>query len=175
MQPITYHVDRKAERRKATVWAVMSLFSLLFLSVAVASVVEDDTAIWNWFLASLFIACLAVSTVNAVHHFRGEDAKRYRLQLDGEGLSYTREGRERRWPWRALSRFKPARCSTLIVFIPPDEDEYRTLGLPISLLLGHPSPIETITDIYDAPLDEIAAKLNEYRERDLRREASVRA
>ncbi|MDH3595502.1 MAG: hypothetical protein OEU09_18055 [Rhodospirillales bacterium] len=165
MQPITYRVDRKAERRTAILWAVMSLLSLLFLSAAVAGVVEDDTWIRNWSLVSLFIAILAISAVNAVHHFRGEDAKRYRLQLDDEGLTYTREGRERRWPWRALSRFKCARHSALIVFIPPDEDEFRATGLMITLMLGHPSPIETIKNIYDAPLDEIAAALNEHRDR----------
>jgi hypothetical protein len=136
-----------------------------------ASVVEEDTSTWNWFLVSLFIACLAVSIVNAVHHFRGEDTKRYRLKLDDEGLTYAREGRERRWPWRALSRFKPARHSSLIVFIPSDEDEFRAPGLMINLLLGHPCPIEMIKDIFDAPLDEIAAKLNDYRERALGREA----
>jgi len=85
---------------------------------------------------------------------------RVHLRLDRDGLTQSGRFRTRRWPWRdlpAFTRFTHEANQTPpnIAFHLPGQD-------PDSLRKGE------ILDQYEAPLDEIAATLNEYRERALR-------
>ena len=90
------------------------------------------------------------------------------LTLDDKRLTYTRGSTTRRWSWAGLSRFDlvgpgVSRVSG-IKFRPP------VLDWKIGLLLGGLTSTgwkARIEDLYDTPLDEIAATLNEFRERAL--------
>ena len=78
------------------------------------------------------------------------------LRLDRDGLTQSGRFRTRRWPWRDLPAFthEANQSPPNIAFHLPGQD-------PDSLRKGE------ILDEYEAPLDEIAARLNEYRERAL--------
>ncbi len=90
------------------------------------------------------------------------------LTLDDERLTYTRGSTTRRWPWAELSRFDlvgPGISRVSVIRFRP-----RALDWKIGILLGELTAtgwMARIEDLYDTPLDEIAATLNEYRKRAL--------
>ena len=103
--------------------------------------------------------------------FRRSKPKHNRLALDGDGLTYVRRGKRYAWPWQALSAFEYQIPPTIIgrpviTFAAPGRRwTWWWLRLTHGLLRKPPSVV--IEDIYDTPLDEIAATLNAYRERAL--------
>jgi len=78
------------------------------------------------------------------------------LRLDHDGFTDSRRFRSRRWAWCELPPFAFEANE-----LPPNIAFHWPGQKPGSLRKGE------ITDLYDAPLDEIAAKLNDYREKAL--------
>lgn len=93
------------------------------------------------------------------------------LQLDNEELKSHGMGRHlRQWRWDELSAFKLQGRWIFrhILFAVPGLGRANWLTEFKAANLGLPEgPLAKIEDIYDAPLDEIAATLNEYREQAL--------
>jgi hypothetical protein len=97
------------------------------------------------------------------------------LRLDREGFAYMRLGRVTRWAWRDLSAFEVRRGSlrwgrkqvALVTFAVPRDDRLSRF-LRWAYALGGSRAVSVIEDVYDAPPEEIARQLNEYRERVLR-------
>lgn len=88
------------------------------------------------------------------------------LKLDARGLTHA-EGRVRRqWRWDELSTFKLERYwgRRHVVFTVPGEAGRVTHYEASKRNLPEGPPVR-IQDIYDTPLEDIAATLNEYRER----------
>jgi hypothetical protein len=96
------------------------------------------------------------------------------LRLDADGLAYLRAGKSLRWPWGDVSAFDLRLASSkrllgrrrFITFAAPGNDWTWHLVRYVYALPKHP-PLFIIEDVYESPLDEIAATLNEYRERAL--------
>lgn len=99
------------------------------------------------------------------------------LSLDREGLRYKRRGISLAWPWRELSTFEIRKTSPqswlwqgvtarVIAFTALGDGQAPPDGLEKLFKMAGPDSY-AILDHYGISLDEIAAKLNEYRERAL--------
>lgn len=91
---------------------------------------------------------------------------RHLLQFDSEGFTYTRAGKRRYWPWSEVTGFRcesVARDLSQIRFGLSKLDRKQAQTDQWVYQLTPDGPEVAIPDIYDAPLDEIAAKLNQYR------------
>lgn len=99
------------------------------------------------------------------------------LSLDPSGLRYTRGGTSLAWPWHELSPFElrptppqpwylSVRSGRIVAFSALGDGQAAPHGLE-RLFRVAGSDGYAIQDIYDTPLDEIAAKLNDYREQAL--------
>ena len=87
------------------------------------------------------------------------------LRLDPEGLTYVFGGESLSWPWRELSAFAFEEERARITFIPKRGKAWRPGWFQMKT---RPGQAGAIFDCYDAPLQDIAAKLNELRANALR-------
>ncbi len=165
-------------RRRLAVLVGLSLAALhgwlLYFWVAympdISSSIDDRAAI-PMVLAILrpaaMVLGIAGSLLIAVEGYRIAGPGKNYLLLDQSGLSYMRRGKSRHWPWSMLPGFKTVLRYRQIQFVLPEgEIEPKRRGRWIHEVTPD-GPVVAIQDIYDAPLDEIAAKLNEYRDRAL--------
>lgn len=96
------------------------------------------------------------------------------LRLDESGLAYMRAGKSLRWPWGDLSAFKVEFASSkllmgrrrFITFAAPGQDWTWHLSRYVYGLPKQP-PLFIIDDVYETPIEDIAATLNASRERAL--------
>ena len=97
------------------------------------------------------------------------------LRLHKDGLVIERGRRRQRWSWKDLSEFRIVRLkkravsalgSKLLLFDASDSD-FQSRVLRWHFGISSAGPTVVIEDIYDAPIDEIAARLNDYRARAL--------
>lgn len=86
------------------------------------------------------------------------------LQIDKTGLNFTRHGESRFWAWSELSGFKQKPKYRRIEFVLPGVDAEAAKRDPWVHEATPVGPMVVIQDIYDAPLDDILATLNAYRE-----------
>ncbi len=93
------------------------------------------------------------------------------LRLRKDGLVIERGRRRQRWSWKELSQFRvlrlkkravPSLGSKLLIFDSSDSD-FQSRVLQWHFGVSSARPAVVIEDIYDAPIDEIAARLNDYR------------
>ena len=150
MKPVTYH------KRLVLGWSdEFLLVSLIFLITALGwgfiTLVRWDEREWHG--NYLFLLVTVINLMVAAGWFRWALPAHNSLTLDRENLIYTRGGSKGIWSWREL---------------PPLALERGLRGPRIKL----PAPKEKerlrlIEDVWDTPLDQVAAKLNEYRERAL--------
>ncbi len=174
MQKTIYRTD---VRRKHTVllllllimFGLSSFVQLISWSSRSGGVAEAWSQQPDMMWLNTVVVVLCVTVVAVVLHPR-TTANRF-LQLDDEGLTYARGllGGRRRWRWQDLSAFKlEGRPSyRLISFVMPGEVRWFTWLSPWVQGTSPEGPKTMIEDIYDTPIGEIAAKLNEYRERAL--------
>lgn len=93
------------------------------------------------------------------------------LALDRNGLTLTRGGNRKLWSWSDLSAFQVEARKVLglfgprhvIVFGAPGGRDLRSRFLRLCYALTGHAPAMVIEDVYDTPLDDIAAALNRYR------------
>ena len=110
---------------------------------------------------------IAGSLLVAVAGYRIAGPGNNYLLLDQSGLSYVRRGKSRHWPWSVLPQFKTVLRYRQIKFVLPEGEIEPKRRDPWVHEVTPDGPVVAIRDIYDAPLDEIAAKLNDYRARAL--------
>lgn len=148
MEPITY---RKV--KPVPVWKDEFLSaSLIWLAIALVwGYLAFSWDQQDWAHNVLRVVILLLSLLAAAGFFRLALPTRNSLTLDGESLTYTRGGSTGIWPWRELPAF------TL-------ERGLRGPRIKLSVPRGK-GRLQLIEDVWDTPLEEIAAKLNEYRER----------
>lgn len=172
MTPITYRFKRS---RRGTILSAAVFFMLCLTQLLVVfSLVSSMEGNWPYLpeedlptvVSGLLIgfACL----LGVAMALKPGGTGREFLALDDEGLTYGNLFGRNRWAWRDLSAFALRRPSEKVAYV--------TFGLPEKpgwtvnrcyselTAVGEKAMIE---DIYDRPLDEIAAKLNEYRDRAL--------
>jgi len=140
-----YAFDKFMRKNELAGWALVGLLVIVLFHVA------------GIFLGPLFVA-----------------PKRNFLRLDRDGLTYVNEGKSRHWPWPELSAFKFKACQangeTRILQGAMDDQEradtpWRPRQGAYAAALSEQGDVCVIQDIYDTPLDEITAKLNDYRAR----------
>jgi hypothetical protein len=120
----------------------------------------------------LAVTVLLICLLTAAGFFRLALPSRNSLQLNLDGLTYKSAGHGGTWFWRDVSAFEQHRLvggpligrRRAITFAAPGKDwTWRWLrwayGLPAK------PPVVVIQEMYDTPVDEIAAALNAYRER----------
>ena len=101
----------------------------------------------------------------ALVFFRMALPRHNRLQFDKDGLTYKRAGGSRAWPWRDISAFTPVQgwWRRRIEFT---VSGHHGRWWHIALLRRTKAGLTvTIPDIWDTPLEDIAATLNACRER----------
>ncbi len=150
-------------------WMHVSFFAALSALVIAGMVLRYlGTATLSWI--ELAFACLfvvATLTVHASHAgwFGLRDRLQARLSADQDGLAHSDGVSTRRWPWRDLSRFEHVeREAGAYIRYRARSVSWRTLS---DMHLTRHGWEFRIIDTYDAPLSDIAAKLNEYRDRAL--------
>ena len=169
MAPIVY---RKTSVLNWQDWVFLG--SLVFLIIAVGWLIiallsDFRYSPWElgvWADVVRYVIIVPINFVVAAGFFRMALPRHNSLQLDEVGLTYKRAGQRGAWPWRDISAFTIARGwgGPCIEFaVSGDDGRWRTAPLRRTKagLTG------TIPDIWDAPLEDIAATLNEYRERAL--------
>jgi hypothetical protein len=149
-------------------WIFTVVFAKDLLAVAGAS---GTPATWLQFWIAIFALTGAVgaTAMAVVTLLFGRS-----LRLDDAGLTYTRRptsGRgseNRHWSWSELSAFEHDDTGVPgIRFCLPKLDPEQARRDPWVQQVTPEGALIVVHDIYDAPLDEIAAKLNDYRDRAL--------
>ena len=163
MQPITYRKKRVFEGGEGYVLA-----SFIFIMTAAFQIFQPP--IWEspdgQDIAHRGIAALSFCALAAIS-FSVTLPKYNALQLDEDDLTYRRAGQRGAWPWRDISAFTIARGwrGPRIGFTVSGRHGRRWR---IARLRRTKAGLAvTIPDIWDAPLEEIAATLNACRDRAL--------
>lgn len=168
MEPIAYRKRLRFE------WNDPALLVALGLVLVSAILVLDLAATWQalaeWeFRVQRRIFYILLLLLIAGSLFRFVLPKYNSLHLDDRGLTYRCGGTHGVWLWHELSAFSLGRGwwgRRLVRFTVTKGGERRRLG-PLALPRTKAWSKREIWGVYDAPLDEIAAKLNEFRERAL--------
>lgn len=172
MAPITFRFSRSRNSYDlASVLIMVSVFLVLSLVGCAALVVwplfTSTSFELNWVSWSLVVGTLLWGFL-VVLQFRGTSPKHNLLQLDDDGLTYTRMGKSHHWPWADISGLRlKERWRDLVAVefessfrlgwafrIPPWSSTRFAAGRTIIIL----------PDVFEAPLADIVAKLNAYRE-----------
>ena len=125
--------------------------------------------LWIWPIIAVVVLSIAAPWVTVLLVVWG---KTNNLRLDHEGLAYMRLGRVVLWAWRDLSAVEVRRGKlrwgrkqvSLATFAVPRDDRLSRY-LRWAYAIGGPQPVAVIEDVYDAPPEEIARQLNDYRQR----------
>lgn len=118
----------------------------------------DMSAAGSWFLAVAVVVTIAIAVGRMRRGSPGDNF----LQLDDDGVTYVSWGRARAWRWADLPAFE-IRGSGKFRFLLLRDRHIVLGGHAEAWARFHLRPV--LRDDYDAPLDEIAATLNAYRER----------
>jgi hypothetical protein len=122
-------------------------------------------AVFGVILTTAAVACVS----GGLRVFRRGSVDQNFLLLDDDGLTYLLWGVRRQWAWRQLPGFHVTKTfifrHKVINFAVPDAVDWRArLGLRPGTRVSSGNLLALIADAYDRPLDEIAARLNEYRD-----------
>lgn len=181
METITYSNARWQKSSIPNLWTAVLVggtaldFMVLRSFERVVELLHGDGPAESWLheprfilLAALFAFFASVMLLILVEFALRLRARRFLFRIDDEGLAYG----HRHWRWDELSTFKPRGrwLDRHIVFAIPEHIVF-TVPEQVDWLtriegLGRPK-VARIRDIYDTPLDDIAATLNAYRERAL--------
>lgn len=167
METITYRMARRQKFEVLNIWTSGLAGTIFLVNIVIESFrsgglteawSQDPLSMWLYAIIVLSSLVAVVLYVFVAPRTRG----RFVFQLDEEGLTYGR----RQWRWDELSTFKlhGSPVNRHIVFtVPGKVDEPTRFNL---VDLGLPEgPLVRIGGVWDAPLDEIAATLNAYRDK----------
>ncbi len=176
-EPVVFERSTVMYRRlRIAEYAIYALMLPLVGALAYLIYLDEDKS-WPelWPAGTAFFGfTIVMFVISAVLQKRMVRPESNNLHLDTSGLAYTRAGKSLRWPWGDLSAFKVEFASSkllmgrrrFITFAAPGQDWAWHLVRYVYGLPKHP-PLVIIEDVYETPLDEIAATLNAYRERAL--------
>ena len=178
-QPIAFGISMAASCRRGLTNLVVAAF---FLWLAFRIFPNDIPGGWPWNdpwstdmeAVLIFGAIVLALLVESVRDFWANLPNRNILRLDPSGLAYRRQGRRHAWPWKDVSVFEyhrlmdktlPMRRRVVTFTAPGNDRTWRRLRRRCGLPKAPPAVV--IEEIYDTPIEEIAATLNAYRERAL--------
>lgn len=163
MEPTTYRFKRWKTRsaRMAMMFASLALLQIVVLWTSLRATGADGMAAFEQALPFSLVCpiLLLAMLLGLFATLRPGGLRREFLKLDDQGLTYGNIFRAHHWSWAELSSFSMGRRQNkepIITFAVP--------GKP-GLLLSHLDDKAMIEDVYDTPLEDIAARLNEYRKR----------
>lgn len=163
MEPTVYRF-RRWKRRSTTLAAMFAILGLvqiqlLWISLRATEARGMDAVVEAMPFSLLAPPLIVAMALGLFATLRPGGLNREYLKLQDEGLTYGNIFRAHRWPWTALSAFAMSRRENnelIITFAIPGKPGW---------LLNQLDGKAMIEDVYDAPLEEIAARLNAYRAR----------
>ncbi len=169
MKPVKFQI--RSEVIRAAKLALLLFYVLVFVFFTIDALVLETG--WG-LLPKCVVAIGAIAGVVAgIRTFRYGSADHNHISLDDKGLIYTVWGHRRKWSWQELPTFKRTERSLLgrlflgqppIRFAVADAADWKArLGLRSTEKVSSGKLILLIGDIYESPLEEIAARLSEYR------------
>lgn len=180
MQPVTYRIRSSVVRRARVTYLCLGL---LFIGLAIIEfsylVFPKGYVSWwgqlsdGFWWDAVFGVMLTIAAVacvrGGVRVFRRGSVDQNFLLLSDDGLTYLLWGVRMQWPWQDLTAFRVAKMfifeHRFIEFAVPDAvDPGARLGLRPGIKVSSGRLVARIADVYDAPLDEIETRLNEYRD-----------
>ncbi len=173
MQSVTYRI-RSSVIRNGKIGIL--ILGPLFVAFAVGDFIEVATQAEGMWWNGLTGAVLALASLACVRLgvrlFRHGSPDQNHLSLDRDGLVLLLWGDRRGWPWQALPAFRVTEGllfrRSAIRFAVPDAADWRArLGMRPGIKVSSGKLVVVLLDNYDRPLDEIAEKLNEFREASL--------
>ena len=176
MQPITYRFSwsHNSYELAGILVLLCVFFALSFIPFAVrvawpfVTSTMADVGWRDWYLA-LWAAPFWALLVG--YQFLRTSPRYNFVHLDDAGLAYTRLGKSHRWRWSETGEIRPKKQWLDLVAIEFDSPSevawhFRVPPWSISRPASGPKTV-MLPDVFEAPLDDIAAKLNEYRNRAL--------
>lgn len=154
MEPITYHKKFAASLKDPLLRACFC--GLLAVAVILGLFLRDPD------LESVITTTVLVLVVlfPTARIFRLARPKHNMLKLEHEGFTYKFGGESLFWPWRELSTFTFEGECARITFTPARGKAWRPGWIRMK---SKPGQLGAILDSYDAPLQDILAKLNAHR------------
>jgi hypothetical protein len=170
MTPVTYHIKRSTlDSERFYLPVISSLFVVLALGVTFMALVAGVQQFARWDLLGLIWLNAVVFAPMAIRCVRHSAKAENFLRLDADGLEHGRRGKVSQWSWSELADFKVRnmlnfRFLTGLPHIPVTRAG--ETAWPRLLYRWGREPT-AILDDYDHAIEEIAATLNQYRERAL--------
>lgn len=175
-QPVTYAKSKsRHDLERVLLYFVLVIMSLVTIPIAapVYLLIEEQTDFGLNYDALVLLLGLIVIIWPVLFLFLFAflriKPKNNFLALDGDGLTYMRESKRYTWSWQVLSAFQyqipPTITARPIITVAAPGRDWAWWGLRLTHGLSWKPPAVVIQDIYDTPLEDIAATLNTYRER----------
>lgn len=177
-RPVNFGLSKaRSKQQRLVAILIFVAVGLWMTSLSIRGYLPDDrpfSDLWSFKAAAdLFLVfAILLGLVAGVWAQWAGGRTRNTLRLDPADLTYIRQGRRFVWSWQDVSDFTYHNLMThtvfgrrrAITFTAPGKDwTWRWVrwiyGLPKA------PPAVVIEDVYDTPLDDIAATLNAYRER----------
>lgn len=166
MEPTIFRYKRWKRRSfwLAAMFAILGLFQIqtLWSSLRRTDAQGMEAVVEAMPFSVLAPPLILVMALDLFATLRPGGLKREYLTLGEDGLTYGNIFRAHRWPWTELSAFALIRR--------PNKDLAITFAVPgkPGLWLNQLDGKAMIDDVYDTPLEDIVARLNEFRDRTLR-------
>jgi len=148
--------------------AVAVMFGAGSLGLLAIFIQDEEAPKWIDMLPLITFLLVYASTLPAVLALTASNWNY--LDLDGEGLTWRRAGRQRRWAWRELPSFELRaaklwwkRKPTAVILFDGHGDDRLSLILRRAYRIDEALPRVVIEDVYASPIQEILAKLETYR------------
>lgn len=173
MPPVSIGTRPGRRRLSVLIWMPVALIcgvTIFSMAQALLSPADRSASLAPW--SQFTVTVLAVvGVIVAISMLVDAFVFRNYLRIDAEGLTVVRAGRRRCWSWFELSALEREDATlevrgirTKTTYRGQEEDSCRPLGREVTQ--GYPLRIK---DIYDRPLIEIMAMIEEYRARALER------
>ncbi len=173
MEPVVFSARSSGRWTAVLIWSPLGVASTVaaFYFVGVLDGPGRDLSpSLTWLPAAqavLAVAAVLLVPVLIVGQIRLAAPERNFLRIDETGLTFARFGKSRTWVWPELSPFERDHSFARIKFLLPDLEPERARRDRWVHEVTPKGAMVVVRDIYDAPLDEITAKLNDYRDRAL--------
>lgn len=183
MQPVTFYIKNSVVRKLRVYILVLGALFIGFAAYDFANLLlradygpvgefllPPGYESWWHAVPAVILTVSAVACVTvALRVFRHGSADHNFLLLDDDGVTHMSWGHRRQWSWRELPSFQMTKSGIFghkfIKLALPGAMDWRTrFGLRPGVRRSSGKRVVLIANVYGAPLDEIAARLNECRD-----------
>lgn len=171
MQSVSYYIRPSIVRRARISYVFLGTLFVGFAIRDFANSLLQDSYGFSWDAVTAVVLTIAAAACvrGGFRVFRRGSTDQNFLCLDDDGLTYLLWEVRRQWPWRVLPTFRVTKSfffgQKIIEFPVPDAVDWRArVGLRPGMKVSSGKLVTRIGDVYDTPLDEIATRLNQYRD-----------